>query len=366
LHQLHGSINTRGTTFKNEIRKTLLELHKDNLQKCLDFYETKAGNVFCEGFLKAGYERFPHIMEELKGMAKATEIPLQMMLINNLEREILAKITPMDESPGCTDVFVNNGTTRAWGHNEDGWPEMKPYTFFVMANIDPYISTNGSSYPREKFAAHCYPGNLPGWDFGFNYHGFAYSMNILMPKEVGVNTVCEVVLMRGMLSCSSVSEARERILQEGYGISCGLSFQFSMVGEDHIYNIECAPNKPRSLISEIVIKAGGEHTPDGFFVRSNNYIHMPGQQTTIPSVFEREKIWKTYSPTSIQDIRTLLGDTQHAEFPIYRTGTKSDIWATVCTAVFDMNKKHLMFFRDNPATTDQLLTIPFDILNMIW
>ena len=67
--------NLQGETFK----QTLVDHYASYMphQQCMDYYATPDGRAFCQKYIDYCYKRFPHYMDELRGLSEATGIPLE-------------------------------------------------------------------------------------------------------------------------------------------------------------------------------------------------------------------------------------------------------------------------------------------------
>lgn len=105
---------------------------------------------------------FPHLVEELRGIADGSGVSLDEIWAANLLEE-LDSLVSRSQTEGkteghCSDIFGRgyNGSMALHGHNEDWNVEVKPLWYYVQ--IDAKEGANFTSC-----AGLAYPGAIVGW-----------------------------------------------------------------------------------------------------------------------------------------------------------------------------------------------------------
>ena len=147
----YGEIGQRvGAEFKDRIA-----LAYANRKKWIDRLvafgeEDRASRI--DPFVRAIKEEFPHIWEEIEGLALGSEWPLDHMVAVILNPELTAMMKAESAEEDCTTVAVASGEKLWIGHNEDG--SCHYHDSMYMLDI-------GWPSGRRSLAL-SYPGYLPG------------------------------------------------------------------------------------------------------------------------------------------------------------------------------------------------------------
>lgn len=154
-------------------------------------------------FLEATTSRFPHLVEEVEGMAEGAGLELNELFTWISRAELGVAIDPCP--PGCSTIaYVGNGGM-ILAHNEDG-SELYHGRMLLMRATPP----SGIS-----FAALVYPGTIPGNGPGVNSRGIAQSTNYIsmcQPVDTGIP---RYFLGRAVLEAESLEQAVELATTDG-------------------------------------------------------------------------------------------------------------------------------------------------------
>lgn len=163
-HEIQGDSNyqlglEQGRLFKEPIDKLIRWLKKQGSLKKLQ--------MRAEPYLKASMEHFPHLVEELKGVAEGAQVNFNDLWIGQVE-ELFE-----NNKEKCTTVITNNGTLI--GHNED-WEDPKSLCLLRKQLKDLVI-----------FEIHYY-GGLGGNAVSINSHGMVHAVNTVFhwDQKIGV------------------------------------------------------------------------------------------------------------------------------------------------------------------------------------
>lgn len=323
-----------GKRFKDEITRAMKEDSYFN-NVILPYSRTPDGVGLYSSLLKK-METFPDYMEELKGLADGVGVSHELLTLWNMEFEWTLYLKNRLPDPSCSDLYLANGDTQTiMGHNEDGNLAYLNTSYIVRAII---LDEEGEVL--ENFTAFCYPGRLCGGAFSFNQNGLVMSTNALFPIKINPDYLVRSVLNRALLP-RSPSEAID--LVDTTYCSSGFSLNLGDVGNKVVWNIEVSPVGANPLQM---------HEYDYHF---NMYLRQNVSQAIDPSSEHRlERVRQLPPPKDAIDIRSILGDTEDKEYPIFRTGSPPDTGvATLATAVFDLVKCTLHVYRGNPSGSAQ-------------
>jgi hypothetical protein len=162
---------------------------------------------------------FPHIWDEMTGLADGLELPIEQVAAWNCRGDLL-----MSVPDGCTTVQIP-GAEPEIGHNEDGLPFFRGACFIAEIAFD-----NGSG-----FIAFCYPGSIPGHTFAITNHGLVQTVNNLRLLNIAPQ-IPRMVLGRAILDMPDIDAVLD-LLQKAPP-SGGFHFTLAQSGWDRIVSIE--------------------------------------------------------------------------------------------------------------------------------
>lgn len=306
-------------------------------QQLLPFYKTSTGKNYYQSYLTLHRNRFPGYLAELEGIATGAGRPFEEIFLANLRGEFSGLVPPGhqtdDGSPavgqGCTDCLVFTPEAALIGHNEDGSPASMGRMFVVKVSLD----------DQPAFSALCYPGFLPGNAFGFNAAGMMHTVNHLAPRPVQIG-LSRHFLARSLLDARSLDEAVGNVTVAGR--AAGFNYNIGSLTERRVVSVEVAPQ--RHHVREV----------QGYYVHTNHYVELHEQKQEIsPSSrirLERARaLCREQPPVNARNVLALLGNQTDRDFPIYRDATLPDADATLCSALFDLDKRELQIYWDDPV-----------------
>ena len=132
---------------------------------------------------------FPEFMEELKGLAAGSSIPLKDILLLGNEETILNGATNK-----CTTFAYDGGQSVILGHNEDWAAGYEDKLYVVKAR------TRGGA----AFISLAYIGCLGGSSVALNEHGIAFSGNSLL--EGTQRGVPKNIILRSQVEADTIKE----------------------------------------------------------------------------------------------------------------------------------------------------------------
>lgn len=233
-------------------------------------------------------QRFPHIWEELRGLAEGLKLPWQDVIAWNCRGEILAS-TP----DGCSTV-IQPGTHITIAHNEDGLPFFRGHCFILNAAPD----------NQTAFSTFCYPGSLAGHTFGWNNAGIAQAVNNLRLNDVTPD-IPRMVLGRAVIGSPSLDDAIG-VLSDNPN-SAGFHMTLAETKSMRLLSVEYGAGK----ISVLPVTTRRAHT--------NHTLHLshPSQTITTSSKDRQIKLEQLISKGELDDL-DILRDTSGPGLPIRR------------------------------------------------
>ena len=135
---------------------------------------------------------FPHLLEEIEGMAESLEMPFMHLFAFNCRSEIEVMRNP----PGCSTIAVNDGGTTMLAHNEDGGD----------LNIGRMFLARVTPPSGVTFLAFVYPGLMPGNGPALNDRGIVETTNYIQPYEVA-DGIPRYFISRAILEAKDLDDA---------------------------------------------------------------------------------------------------------------------------------------------------------------
>jgi predicted choloylglycine hydrolase len=272
-------------------------------------------------------KRFPDYVAECEGIAQGAGIPFRQVFLMNLRGEYRV-FSQTSDLEGCSDCSLLSEEVAAFGHNEDGNPELLKRSYLVHASIP----------GKPALVAFSYPGFLCGNAFGFNEEGICFSVDDVRPNDVRIG-YGRHFLARSLFEARSTQDAIERVTIARR--ASGFSYTIGSVHERRIVQVEVSPR--RHHVREI----------EGFNFHANHYLDLDVAEATHPSsrarVDRSELLRQSGSRWGSTDILSILGDEEDPTYPIYRQAKAPDRSVTHCSAIFDLDGRTLRIFLGNPA-----------------
>lgn len=327
-------------------------------QTILPFFNTAIGREIYEEYLQVTKDHFSQYLDEIRGMSDGANEPFEHLFLLNILNEMVSNERELtsEETAGCSDLLINQIGLKLVGHNEDYAPLTKDYGYIIKARIK---DDSGDPDKEEQLMSFCYPGVLPGSAFSFNGAGLVITCNGLYPKAVLRRRAPRYILNRALLSVKSAEEAAKLVSNPAYGSAYGFCCNIASIHTpDTMWSMEVEPENPtpRTHIETIT-----EST--GHYYHFNMYKHLDVNELDVVASgsaggrFRRSKDLSV--PTSIQDVKDILGDTENKEYPIFRTPRPTDSAETVTTAIFDLLRKEVDIYFENTKFCDKpLFTLP--------
>ena len=293
------------------------------MQTLLDYHQTAAGAERYRQYLTINRERFPDYVIELEGIARGAKRPFHHLFLANMRGEYRDYL---DEHKlfGCSDVAVLTENNALIGHNEDGDIALAGTAYLVQAE----------PVGQPAFTAFSYPGFLCGNAFGFNSVGICFSVDNVRPRHIEIG-IGRHFIARSLLAATSLDDAIARATAAGR--AGGFSYTIGSADERRVVVVETAPNI-RHHVREI----------SGIAYHANHYLNIgmdESEQSIGQSSHERVQrageLMDGLEDLDKTAVFNILSDDKNPAFPICRTASDDDDLATICTAVFDLDRRQL-------------------------
>lgn len=285
---------------------------------------------------------FRPYLEEVRGLADGANISYERALMMQMGDEL--ENLSGDHVDHCTDVLAPTATgegsfapapagvevSGVLGHNEDGGRINYGLTYLLDAEVV------DATVEDHSFTAYCYPGQLPTGAFGFNSMGVFFSTNGLFPKGIDATAVPRHFVSRRALALPNTTAVLS--LLERTRVACGFSLNLgSTATPARLWNIETAAGGLYSALEVSKHLSTTAPSVSDYSFHMNEFLRLEAAQTPDPSSTHRlARAEAMAAPTTVLRVLDILGDTADPTYPIYRTGTPPDEYATLATATFEM------------------------------
>jgi predicted choloylglycine hydrolase len=336
VHGSHREIGRQiGSIMKKGIRSHL-EL-SPQYRSSVKYLDGK-GRETVGRMLEHAYAAFPHLVEEVEGMAEALDVPFKRLFAFQCR----AEIEILREPPGCSTIALRRGDEVVLAHNEDG-DDLNIGRMFIVKVKPP---------SGVKFLSFVYPGLLPGNGPSINEAGLVQTTNYIQPRRVA-DGIPRYFIGRAILEAESLDEA--------VSLATMMPRAFS-----YHHNLFSIPDR-RILSVEVAAYPEQKHSIeeiDGLYLHTNHFIHpgMTGKEKTGPRPYDvpyessttrmavlSEAIQKKGPPSNVEDILKLLSLHDGAPYSPCRHPQGDVHGATLGTAVFTAPAKTMILYHGNPC-----------------
>ncbi|MEH6631391.1 MAG: C45 family peptidase [Halopseudomonas aestusnigri] len=280
---------------------------------------------------------YPDIYEEIRGLAKGLDLPLDQVFAWNCRGDILS-----DTSDGCTTVQIptaqipgvlSPGVQKTdermlIAHNEDGLPFFDGECF--IAEISGEESAGAEDTGNYNFISFCYPGSIPGHTFALTGSGMVMTANNLRLKNI-VPKIPRMVLGRAILNCVKIDEARD--LLQNAPISGGFHYTIAQSGDSRLISLEFGGG----AYSEKIVETPSLHANHAILGDNRHQ-----QQLITQSSLDRQKQGNVLIANSVKSPLEILRDKAEHCLPIWRRDANDpDSENTIASAVFEITSSKI-------------------------
>jgi hypothetical protein len=326
------------------------------------FAASSTGRTMISNFKAKTSALFPHLMDELAGIAAGSDVSFEDIFLLNAVQEIETYISLSEPNltisssmrnglAHCTDVLTNSQTP-CWGHNEDGDPRDVHSNYFTNITI---VDPHDRSKVLEQYVAFAYAATTAGFAYGWNKDGLVLSQNAIFAVNLNYFGVPVQIAARAFFGAKDIDHAIKMVNEA----QCANSFNLNLATTrgTRMVNIEVDPLGASSVHE---VQPYGRYPavapfvnctiPPYYFFHTNEYKILATPGFDDPSSDHRDRVLASYpAPNATADIRQMLGDTSDHQYPIYRNGAAPDLGAyTLSTVVFDLATFTATVFDTNP------------------
>jgi predicted choloylglycine hydrolase len=296
------------------------------------------GRETVERMLDHAHAAFPHLTEEVEGMAEALGIPFERLFAFQCR----AEISILKEPPGCSTIALRDGDGVILVHNEDG-NDLNIGRMFLVKVTPP----SGVS-----FLSFVYPGLLPGNGPSINDAGLVQTTNYIQPRRVG-DGIPRYFIGRAILEAKSLDEAVSLATMTPRAFS-------------YHHNLVYLPQR-RILSVEVAAYPEHKHSVEevhGLYVHTNHFLHpgmtgkektgtqpydVPYESSTTRMAVLNKAIEEKGPPANVEEIMKLLILHEGWPYSPCRHPEGDVRGATLGTAVFTAPAKTMTLFHGNPC-----------------
>ena len=317
----------------------------ESLQAMAAHCQTDEGARLLADFDRVNRAKYPHIIDEVAGIAAGSEQPIHLVMLANLAQEVSTFVKSAAPVVGCTDVHVLTSTDSAWGHTEDVLIEGSGYIVHSTLVGDDAAQDG----VVKRYTAFCYPGCVAGWAWGYNAHGVAFSINALTPSKLCVGLAASFV-SRDVLDAENIDDAIARAAVLGQ--AGGQRFNLGSVAEPgRRVLIEAAPrgcevrwlaNDERCCACNVYLLGTNPTEVEG---RTGCYAESSHRRLARVTALLPNKA-TVGAEDGVAWIRRVLTDAGDASFPIWRNKSPPDYAKSDHMVVFDLIQKRVDVFRE--------------------
>jgi len=292
-----------------------------------------------EPFLAAGRERFPEIVEELRGWADGAGLPFEDLMTLNLKAELSAlRAEAAPETPGCSTLALSHAGRTLIAHNEDGHEAYRDLMFLVR------VAQPG----RPAFVCLNYPGILSGNGPAINAAGIAMTTNFIGGLDVRAG-VPRYFLSRAALNARSLEEAVAIVT----GPDRAFAFHYNLGSRDEgrILSVETSPERFEVLEVEglyvhtnhLVLPGMAEIAQDAAYVGTSSmsrYRVLSGKAEALAGRLDE---------VDEQTLLAMLSSHEGAPYSPCRHPTAEVSGATLGCAIVDVGSGKTSLYHSNPC-----------------
>jgi hypothetical protein len=311
--------------------------HRDHLAlsrsypDCLAYLHGRGG-PHLERLLGHSRERFPHLVEELEGMAAGLEMPFMELFAHLCRSEIGVAV----QTPGCSTLAHREAGRVLLAHNEDGDELDVGRAFLVRVHPPSGI----------HFDAFVYPGLPPCNAPGINACGIVQTTNYIQPWRVA-DGVPRYFFGRAVLEAPDLDEA----------VALATSGPRAFPWHHNLASLR----EGRLLSVEVMPEHHCVHEVEGSFVHTNHLVHP---EMVAPDSREKDRPYESSltrwrvlnaaiaargAPTTRAEMLALLSSHAGRPFSPCRHPEGEIHGATLATAVFSGPPPSAVLYHGNPC-----------------
>ncbi len=273
-----------------------------------------------DAFIKETRKAFPHLVEELEGMAEGADVPVIDLFFHNLP-EVYDRTREWDREQAQTDdhctiaVTFNTGGALI-GHNEDWSVESLDELYVLKATV------NGTTYLGLNYATF-----MVGCSATLTSNNLVQCINELHQEtHVGVG---KYFVARALLDCKTLDEASALVgsinRSSGYNhvlVQGSDIMDIEIAGKD--IDIERMTEKPYAHTNHFISQRMLQYEVDEATHHRNSYDRLARAKELL------------HTGMNVHDMQQLLADKQNPLYPICRED------ATIGSVIIEPTKKQIL------------------------
>ena len=351
--EVKGSYNQIGYQIGKYFGKNIKQVIKQRAEwhnNLLSILKSPPGQLRSAEYLRLTEKHFPHILEEILGMADGAGLHFDAIWAMCIKSELGA----LDEEPdGCSTIFTKDQQHMWLFHNEDGHDAYRDIMFILKAT-----PPSGVTY-----LSLVYPGIITGNGPSMNNQGIIQTTNYIGSTESEVGFP-RYILGRAVLEAKSLKEAMDIITMEPRAYP--YHHNLGSLSEKKYISLETTPAAWQSKEPQ----ENYCHTNHLLFEKTNSYKaeDLEYRQTSSISRFKVIQEALPDLPTenvTPGDFLEILASHQSSPYSPCRHPQGEVMGRTLGTAYYNFEKGSLRLFRGNPCQSlqnDSFMDFQFDEL----
>jgi predicted choloylglycine hydrolase len=295
---------------------------------------THRGRSYSRDLLKLTRRHFPHLVEEIEGMAAGAGMAFAALWTLFIQCELEAF---KEEPEGCSTIFFKNGKQTWLFHNEDG----------NNAYADLMFTIRVSPPSGVRFAAMVYPGIPAGNGPAMNAAGILQTTNYIgsTHPEVGLP---RYVLSRAILEAKTLKEALQIATMTPLAFPC--HHNLAEVSSGRYVSVETTPEghavfEPEALYhhtNHLVLEPAKEYAREEQVYRA---------KSSFPRYEVIAQALKTMNTSRArpEDFLRILSSHERAPYSPCRHPKGEVLGMTLGTAFYDIGAGGFRIYKGNPC-----------------
>ena len=316
--------------------KGIIEKRSDWHRQLMITLESKKYRTYARELLHRTKRHFPHLYQELKGMAEGAGIGFNALWAMCIRSELTTRGCDM---PGCSTLFYKD-EKRSWlFHNEDGHTAYEDIMFVIRVTPPSGVS----------FISMVYPGIITGNGPNLNSAGVIQTTNYIgsTRSEAGIP---RYVISRAVLEARSFSDALEIVTFEPRAYPA--HHNIASVVDGRYHSIETVPGRSET------------RAPDGLYFHTNHLILDKTKEYRYEDMTYKESSSLSRYDVIREKVKTLnLKEPKPEDFLAILASHDSTVdpyspcrhpkgqvhGATLGTGFFDLKKGFFRLYKGNPC-----------------
>jgi len=335
--EVHGSYKQIGYQIGNFFKKNLHGIIKGRSkwhEQLVQILDSKEGQLRSKELKKLTQEKFPHILEEISGIADGAGLAFEAVWAMCIKSELLN----LEPDPlGCSSIYHSDLENNWLFHNEDGNAAYKDIMFVVKV-----IPPSGVS-----FISMVYPGIITGNGPALNSAGVVQTTNYIGSTKSDLG-LPRYIISRAILESKSIKEAVEIATMEPRAYP--FHHHLASMSDLSYYSVETTP-----LASEIKQPKGTYfHTNHLLFEKTKDYPFQDTQYVNSSSMSRFKVIEDELSRLDLTNLQpetfsSILSSHNSAPYSPCRHPAGDVTGQTLGSAFFDLKKGLFRLFKGNPC-----------------